>query len=460
MKSPSKGNLGAQVDLAKLIIDITEEHYRTDYTSCDYMYPPQFIWNKYRPEEAKNLVGDLATNLSDVYVHFPYCRQRCTFCRQFSIKETKSEKIKSFTDALLREIEIWASILPKQRIENIYFGGGTPTLFSMAEVMNQLQKHFEILPGQQLNVESTFEELTDQKISELHQIGANRLLLGIQSFDPVVLHKIGRPQSYEAFLRVYEKIRKTDVSICLELVAGLPEQTHDSFLLDVERVISAQPDSIHIYSFIPSRLTTLGRRKPKMFEVSEMYFEGIELLAKHGYEPRGDDFARSDSARNQYLAELNPAPRNKLAMGPSAFGVMNHGDTSHRFINTLDVDRYVEVLKRGELPIEKSVFLDSEDTMMAEIFRTLRYGKIDTKAFEKKFGFKFQEHFSEAIQFLERIGAGHFSKDEFECRAYCTWARALYPKRVLEECRRHLPQKNSQKNALTTEGSGVRASGT
>jgi oxygen-independent coproporphyrinogen-3 oxidase len=187
-----------------------------------------------------------------LYVHVPFCVQRCQYCYYLSYDD-RFREMDRYLQALEREIELAAS-MPAVRgrpLRFLYFGGGTPSVVpagKLERLMQRLEKAF----GRAADCETTFEcapkSVTPAKLRVLRDRGVNRLSLGVQQLDDDVLQANGRLHLVEDVLRAWDAVRETGFEVVnLDLIVGLVGQTDDSFLAGLERVIELGPESVTLY---------------------------------------------------------------------------------------------------------------------------------------------------------------------------------------------------------------------
>ena len=126
---------------------------------------------------------DKIINMAGIYLHIPYCKKACHYCNfHFSTSlQTKNE----FVPALLKEISLRKDFLHQEKIETIYFGGGTPSLLDFVElkdILEKIRENFDVTPGAELTLEANPDDITAGKVKEWVSLGINRLSIGIQSF--------------------------------------------------------------------------------------------------------------------------------------------------------------------------------------------------------------------------------------------------------------------------------------
>lgn len=182
-----------------------------------------------------------------LYIHLPFCRQKCKYC-DFASFARREFLIDDYLDALSKEAARFAGI----SCDTLYIGGGSPSLLSCAQLeklVHLIEKNFAPLSSfSESTIEANPESLTKEKISLLHHAGINRFSVGLQSFNDDELKRIGRIHSSADFLRAWESLRAGGVqNINVDLIAGLPGQTLESFWHSLEKLQLLWPEHISVY---------------------------------------------------------------------------------------------------------------------------------------------------------------------------------------------------------------------
>ena len=162
--------------------------------------------------------------MAGIYLHIPFCAQKCAYCDFYSIANQKSKD--DFVDALIKEIDLQRYFFGNDRVQTIYFGGGTPSVLSILQlekIINALDKHYQFEPNIELTLEANPENLNADYLLGLKKLGFNRLSVGIQSFsdDDLVLMKRTH-QAKTAIQSVYEAQNQGFKNISIDLIYGLP----------------------------------------------------------------------------------------------------------------------------------------------------------------------------------------------------------------------------------------------
>ena len=163
-----------------------------------------------------------------IYVHIPFCVQKCFYCDFISFAN-KKEIIKNYIEALKKEIEyVGASIMSAQNSEitTIYIGGGTPSFVDskyIVEIIDTIKSNFRINKGAEITIEINPGTVTKEKLEDYTKCGINRASIGLQSTDNKLLKQIGRIHTYEQFLNTYEIVRNVGFkNVNVDLMLALP----------------------------------------------------------------------------------------------------------------------------------------------------------------------------------------------------------------------------------------------
>jgi coproporphyrinogen III oxidase-like Fe-S oxidoreductase len=447
----------------KLFEKINQMHFSTDYSSIDYLYPPSFIWKKTRVggeiQKGRIFKNIILGSRYCLYIHFPFCHYKCAFCRQFSVPVVERRHYQNYENFLLKEIELYAPYFKHSKLTGIYLGGGTPTLFNLEKILKAVYKNFNFCSPFYLNIESTPDSLNKKKIIAFRKMGLTRLLIGVQSFDSKVLETIGRPKNqFKIFEKAYNEARQVNIPfINIELICGLPEQSQQSFLKDLNHVISLKPNSIHIYKYLQTPLTIFGKKygplsQSLILSAVKMYNIGRKVLEDAGYIYKGDDFALNDDARNPNynVDNIFYKHQGQLALGISSFGYHPlFGKDSLRTFNTLNLNKYAKMISQKLLPIEKFYNFDSQgEVLRRNIIMLYRYGGFSNNQLASNrmmHGFDckgIHSFFKKEFEFLEKnkqvkIGP-QFSSINFNLKDWLIYSKIFYSQKVLKKCEKFI----------------------
>ena len=229
-------------------------------------------------------------NLS-IYIHIPFCVRKCLYC-DFLSAPAHDGGMENYVNLLLREIEEQSIFYGDHRVVSIFLGGGTPSLLPAGEtgrILERVRDRFAVAEDAEITIECNPGTVTAEKLANYITHGINRLSIGLQSTEDEELKRIGRIHDYDTFLETYRRAREAGFgNINIDLMAGLPGQSIESYRKTLERVVSLAPEHISAYSLILEEGTPLYvNRKSYTFpdedEDREMYELTEKVLGQAGF---------------------------------------------------------------------------------------------------------------------------------------------------------------------------------
>ena len=344
--------------------------------------------------------------IDSIYIHIPFCEKKCAYCDFVSLPQNKWEGIfDSYPHLLRRELELWDDDLDFSPLKTIYFGGGTPSLLSPDDVSSLLS----LFPkAEEITLEANPDSLNEEKAHAFLQAGANRLSLGIQSFDDNLLHAMGRVHNSELAKKSLAEARAAGFgNIGIDLIYGLPEQSLDMWRADIESAITLAPQHMSLYCLSLSEITPWGLQKqkgelalPSDDTAADMFELARDLLEQAGFR----HYEIANFAKPGYESSHNTAywqRKNYLGLGAAAASCI----AEHRWVNSRDVVEYAEAIENKLLPIIEEEVLNIDQVIAEAIFLGLRLmDGIDFAAFEKQYGLDPRKRFRRQISKLTKEG--------------------------------------------------------
>jgi len=387
MSSKVKASSELEVDL-ELIRRLDKNGPRyTSYPTAD-RFVEAFNAESYRSWVAKREIGGINRPLS-LYVHIPFCNTLCFYCAcNKEITKDRSRAV-DYVRYMIKELGMQAALLGEgQRVEQLHWGGGTPTFLSddlMRELMDAIKKHFKLVENGEYSIEIDPRKVSDQTIILLGELGFNRISIGVQDFDPEVQRAVNRIQSEAETLQVIRAARANGFkSVSLDLIYGLPKQTLTGFKATLEKVIAANPDRLSIYNY--AHMPTLFKPQRRIHEEDlpapqvklDILSLAVKTLTDAGYVYIGmDHFAKPDDelaiAQRQGRLHRNfqgystHSDCDLVAIGVSSIGKI--GPTYSQ--NFRELEDYYDALDRDELPIMRGMELNSDDLVRRAIIQAL-----------------------------------------------------------------------------------------
>ena len=234
------------------------------------------------------------------YLHIPFCRVRCGYCdfNTYTSSELRGITQNSFLDDLLAEIRFSRQVLanaglPKREFSTVFFGGGTPTQLSAAqlvEALSVLRYEIGIAAGAEITTEANPDNVDDAYLAELAAGGFTRISLGMQSAVDSVLKVLDRTHNPANVAKAVAAAKSAGLQVSVDLIYGAPGETVEQWRESLETAIALEPDHISAYSLIVEDGTKLARqirsgdlRQPDEDEQAEKYELADELLSKAGF---------------------------------------------------------------------------------------------------------------------------------------------------------------------------------
>ncbi|KGE04197.1 radical SAM family heme chaperone HemW [Pseudohaliea rubra] len=224
-----------------------------------------------------------------LYVHLPWCERKCPYC-DFNSHEREHLPEEAYVTALLADLAGEAATVTDRTVDTVFIGGGTPSLFSAAAIERLLQGISErvvLAPDAEITLEANPGSAEAAKFAAFRRAGVNRLSLGIQSFDDAALERLGRVHDRAQALAAVTAARSAGFdNLNLDLMHGLPQQSREAGLADLETAIALAPEHLSWYQLTIEPNTVFHRRPPVLpgeAILSELESEGRKLLARAGY---------------------------------------------------------------------------------------------------------------------------------------------------------------------------------
>ena len=357
--------------------------------------------------DAQAQTGRGRPRVPGVYIHVPFCLQKCRYCDFFSVVDPG--RMDDYVTAVLQEMTRAAT--PEQPADTLYFGGGTPSLLSpgaVARIIQRAARHFNLSPESEITLEVNPGTVSRNSLAAFRRAGVNRLNVGIQSFDDARLAFLGRIHNAEAGREALAAGRDAGFdNIGLDLIYALPDQGAKDWEGDLAAAVAAAPEHLSCYTLTFEPGTPLdrdrakGRVRPLAEGRAEVLFRlTVAFLAVAGYtQYEVSNFARSRQYRSRHNAKYwHMAPYTGL--GPAAH---SFSPPDRRWWNVGDLGAYLRAVAAGRSPMVQSERLTREQQMVEAIYLGLRQTRgVDVEDFNVRFGVDFFELFAEPVGTLSR----------------------------------------------------------
>ena len=290
-----------------------------------------------------------------IYIHIPFCKQACHYCNyHFSTSLKKKEEL---INALTKELELRKDEFKNTIVETIYFGGGTPSLLTSAELqflIDSVYKNFSVSDHPEITLEANPDDLTKDRIIELSKSPINRLSIGIQSFFESDLKLMNRAHNAEEAKSCLEEATKYFDNISLDLIYGVPGASNTQWIENIEMALGYNVSHISCYALTVEPKTALASfiKKGIIDNVDDEQARDQFYILKDKLEASGFvHYEFSNFGKEGYFSRNNSAyweGKSYLGIGPSAHSF----NGKQRGWNVSNNSKYMKAIQQNELPIE------------------------------------------------------------------------------------------------------------
>ena len=368
-----------------------------------------------------------------LYIHIPFCKQRCRFCEYTVLENTTEELEDEYVALLLKEMEMYAKLLKGKKIVGYDLGGGTPTKLSAENLKNitdALYTLFEFDENTVPSVETTpiIAKQEPEKISALYQLGYRRISMGIQTVSETLLNELGREGTTHIYEQAMKNIRNAGFErVNVDLMYGFLHQSDEDFAATIRYAISLAPEYVTLYRnrYKGTKIESESGGV-SLYKVMRQYRLAYEILNENGYiaNPGKNTFSKiiGDYGTSDYLTKrvINGTSYVGMGLGAQSFGMdylaYNEGAASKKF------EKYMEKIEAGEFPIQDIYRLPLEESIGKMVSVAFYFGFVDLVAFQKRFGISFKIHFKDEVEFVIKNGL----MQELQDRLYVTERGADY----------------------------------
>lgn len=317
-----------------------------------------------------------------LYVHIPYCRQKCFYCD--FVSRQVDDTLPQYLRALHAEMKRYAG----KEIGTVFVGGGTPTMLSseaIKEIFTRIGENFTSAPAE-VTMEANPESLSEEKLMAMRTAGVNRLSIGVQSLTDKELVWLGRVHTVEHFRRALQLARKYHYdNINLDFIYGLPGQSLVQWKRNLETALTFHPEHLSLYPLAVEPHTPLHARGVSVDDNAQaaMYEWSMEFLASAGYEHYEiSNWCKPGfSSRHNMIYWQN---QEYIGIGAAAASFMD----ARRWKNPSNLETYIRRVEDGADLAEEVEQIDADKRLSEEMILKLRCsaGLAMTPEIEQKYG--------------------------------------------------------------------------
>lgn len=342
-----------------------------------------------------------------LYVHIPFCKQKCYYC-DFASFPGKEGLQKDYIKALCKEIREAFKTLDAYIIDSIFIGGGTPSILDTCNMevlfteINNLNKSKDV----EYSIECNPGSLNEEKLKIMKKFGINRISIGLQAVQNELLKSIGRIHDFENFKSNFNLARKYGFNnINVDLIFALPNQSLNDWKETLKTICKMKPEHISAYSLIIEEGTAFYKlyekgkiNLPKEDLEREMYNIGKKLLKENGY---------NQYEISNYCLEGKECRHNLKHWDMKEWIGVGSNSSSYidnkRIKNISDVKTYIDTINNDKVPYEEVIENTEKDNIEEFMFMGLRKTEgIDEKEFFLRFHKMLDEIYKDVIKKYEK----------------------------------------------------------
>jgi oxygen-independent coproporphyrinogen-3 oxidase len=324
-----------------------------------------------------------------LYVHVPFCRERCLFCGCNVVIDRQSQLAPGYASEIRHELKLVAKQLgPDQDLLDLHLGGGTPTHLTpqqLVELVELCEAPFGRSSDRERSIEVDPLVTSDEHLRTLRELGFARISMGVQDLDADVQAAIGRHQSAASTREFQLRCQAHGFdSIHMDLIYGLPRQNRDGFARTIRTILDWRPDRVSLFNYAHVPWMQPHQRRidetllPAPIDKWHMLLDARAAFAAAGYRCIGlDHFARPGDAlaravdegriRRNFMGYTAQGESAVLALGMSSISEI--GGAFYQNHNRLP--RYRGALAQDELPVARGIWIDDEDRLRGRIIHDL-----------------------------------------------------------------------------------------
>lgn len=306
-----------------------------------------------------------------IYIHIPYCRKACYYCN-FHFSVSQKNKL-AFLSALKQEIALSKNFFNKDKepfepvyLDTIYFGGGTPSLLSIEEIMdilNEISRYYIYDKNTEITLEANPDDLSQTKADALYNSPVNRLSIGIQSFHNDDLEYMNRSHNkYQAERSIVNSKNAGFNNITVDLIYGTPGLTDKKWEENIKILLKHEIPHISAYALTVepnTPLSVLIRKGKAASVIDDNCIRQFEILQEQLQNNNYHHYEISNFGKEGYFSKHNVSywtGEKYLGLGPSAHSF----DSEKRYWNISNTTKYIESIKNGLIPQEAEILTNTQ----------------------------------------------------------------------------------------------------
>jgi oxygen-independent coproporphyrinogen-3 oxidase len=353
-----------------------------------------------------------------IYIHIPFCRSRCSYC-DFATGLYESALAERYVASVVSEILAWREVIHPETVDTIYFGGGTPSLLSPAQLealLDAVRKRFSVSLNAEVTMEMNPGTVTEGSLAAFRELGINRASFGAQTFDDRELARLGRSHTVADTRQTFSLLREVGFdNISFDLIAGLPGQTLERWERNLAEAFALRPEHLSFYLLevhegtpLATHIKTGLQPTPDEDLAADMYRVMLERAADAGY--------LHYEISNLCLPGFESRHNSKYWTGAPyyGFGCSAHSfdGESRRWANERDLAKYVATVERNASAVVEDRMLSEADRRAEAVFLGMRMmAGVRTGEFRELFGVDLRLAHADDLENFQQAGLIEFDGD-------------------------------------------------
>lgn len=377
------------------------------------------------------LAGLPSGMVASLYIHVPFCRTLCWYCGCHTWAISRSRPVEGYDVLLRAELRLVAATAPKPlRLTHVHWGGGTPTTLgpNAIEVLgDELRSCFEMAQDAEIAMEIDPRMLDDALAQAMRAAGVNRASIGVQDFSSSVQKAVNRVQPFDMVAAAVDRLRRVGIEcINFDLMYGLPLQSTESVVENVDRAVTLRPQRLALFGYAhvpwmkPHQRLIEEHGLPDAPARWAQFAAASARLQEHGYVWVGlDHFARPDDSlakaaangalRRNFQGYTTDTADLLIGIGPSAIGALPQGYVQ----NAPDFGTWRKAVEKGEFATARGIALSQDDRLRRHVIERLMCDlTIDPSRAAKTFGLTDPAFDEEAARLETLVADGLLARDD------------------------------------------------
>ncbi|MGC4888395.1 coproporphyrinogen-III oxidase family protein [Micromonospora sp. DT227] len=357
-----------------------------------FTYPPISLWE---PRDATASDPDTLWAGSDtfshnLYIHIPFCRQKCSFCYySVAVVQNDTQVIWDYLHCLEKEALQYLPMMRTKKIETVFIGGGTPSRLNPEQIdflFERVIRRFDLSECREITYECSPDSATEDRIATMAANGTNRLSMGVQSLDPEILRKSRRADTPSSVVRTYYHMADSGVpNVNIDLIAGIEREAFDNMQRTMDAVTALEPMPTQITLFTLSvrkgaiNDTTLREEDhAKLFRRSLALFRYAKRrMTANGYWQYSRNLFPRDNWIFHYQDNHWGNNGYVLGLGASSYS-HSHGYT---YGNAFTFREYMRRIQAGGSAVEKAFPLSEDESLRRHLVLAMKHRELDVARF-------------------------------------------------------------------------------